>query len=102
MSEEKKKMMDENELEKVTGGELPIEFGEMIEIRRDSKGNATHFQETRYGVPVEGAVWHYVCPHCGRLLHRGVLGRMYCDPCDEGWFAELSLKRVEGFYPGCE
>ena len=94
--------MNDNELEKVTGGELPVDFNEVIVIRRDSKGNPTHFQETCYGAPIEGAVHHYVCPHCGRLLHQGALGRMYCDPCDESWWANFSLKQVSGFYPGCE
>ncbi len=102
MSEEKR-MMNDNELEKVTGGELPFDTGaDVICIRRDSKGNPTHFQGTRSGIPIEGNVWHYVCPHCGRLLHEGFLGRMYCDPCDESWIAGFTIGLVAGFYPGCE
>ena len=97
------KSMNDNELEKVTGGDIPIDIAcETIVIRQDSKGNPTHFQNARSGTPIEGAVWHYVCPHCGRLLHQGALGRMYCDPCDEGWFPNFSIEPVSGFYPGCE
>ena len=34
----------------------------------------------------------YLCPNCGRPVHKGTLGRFYCDPCDESWFLESNLK----------
>lgn len=33
----------------------------------------------------DGEIWHYTCPRCGRILHQGTLGLLYCDPCDD-WF----------------
>ena len=71
----------------------------VVVIRTDSRGNATHWQEYR-GNEAVGAPFHYVCPHCGRLLHEGFLGRKYCDPCDEGWMS-IHLQRTNGIYPGC-
>ncbi len=101
MSEENKKTLSDEGLGNVNGG-----FGQIIDdlkvIRRDSKGNPTHFKQIccgEYGDTER--IFHYVCPHCGGLLHQGFLGRMYCDPCDEGWFMG-SLEAVNGFYPGCE
>ena len=32
-----------------------------------------------------GEVYHYICPKCGRILHQGTMGVLYCDPCDD-WF----------------
>lgn len=99
--EEIKMILSDEELDKVTGGyEGHSVIGSLNVIRRDSKGNPTHFEITHDGKTTR--IWHYVCPHCGGLLHQGFLGRMYCDPCDESWFAGVSLERVEGFYPGCE
>ncbi len=33
----------------------------------------------------------YLCPNCGRPVHRGDLGKFYCDPCDDSWFWEDDL-----------
>lgn len=71
-------------------------------IRWDARGNVTHWQAYYVGTPCRNP-FHYVCPRCGRLLHAGTLGRLYCDPCDESWFdftIPSSCKR-EGIYPGC-
>lgn len=100
MNEQKQSVKDE-ELEQVTGGEMisPVEWNKVI--RRDSKGNATHWKPNYGDEHKDG--FHYVCPHCGRLLHEGALGRLYCDPCDEGWFY-FSLPKSslhDGIYPGC-
>lgn len=107
---EKKKMnemnqpLTEQDLEEISGGAGPgVSYSRqtLMIIRRDSKGNPTHFQNYFDGVLLDEP-YHYVCPHCGRLLHQGVFNRMYCDPCDESWWADFSLKRVSGFYPGWE
>ena len=34
----------------------------------------------------------YLCPRCGRPVHKGWGWRFYCDPCDESWFVELALE----------
>lgn len=34
----------------------------------------------------------YLCPNCGRPVHYGGYGFFFCDPCDEKWWEELSLK----------
>ena len=90
------------ELEQVSGGQLSEpSWTEVKAIRWDSRGNATHWQSFRHGEPISEP-YHYVCPHCGRLLHKGTLSRLYCDPCDEGWFRPNlpSSSCRHGFYPG--
>ena len=77
--------MNAQELEQVSGGRvctrLPWDVPSVEEVvLRDRKGNPTHYS-------CEGETYHYVCPNCGRLLHEGTLDRLYCDPCDESWFA---------------
>lgn len=110
MSEENKKVLSDEEIKNALSGEElgnvnggiggNSAIGDFKVIRRDSKGNPTHFEMVRVGKTVR--IFHYVCPHCGGLLHQGFLGRMYCDPCDESWFVGISLEAVDGFYPGCE
>ncbi len=34
----------------------------------------------------------YLCPNCGRPVHYGSGWRYYCDPCNESWFFESSLR----------
>ena len=34
-----------------------------------------------------GEVYHYICPKCGRILHKGSFGYLFCDPCDD-WFTD--------------
>ena len=60
----------------------------------DSQGNVTHWKSEIKGV------YHYECPKCGRLLHNGSGGYLYCDPCDK-WFSSSlfgSAVEVEGWY----
>ena len=87
----KNEELREDQLEQISGGELPITWaldgaGETLKVlRRDSRGNPIYLQSYRDGTPV-GMPFYFVCPHCGRVLHYGALSRLYCDPCDEGWF----------------
>ena len=94
-----KEELHEEQLEQASGGFFGTE--EVEACRWDSKGNGTHF--AMRNDPFKQC-WHYVCPHCGRLLHKGFLGRLYCDPCDESWFpgilATENCQRM-GVYPGC-
>lgn len=89
----KKEELSEEKLEQVSGGELPITWAldgceenenphTVKVLRRDGRGNPVYWQSGR-----DGRFFFYVCPHCGRVLHEGTLSRLYCDPCDEGWFS---------------
>lgn len=83
----------EEELEQISGGVYkPSTIGPWPDtvVRRDSRGNPTHWRKN-------GRVYHYICPHCKSLLHQGTLSRLYCDPCDESWFA-ISLSSKKGYY----
>ena len=73
-------------LEEVSGGGHEHAFTHTEVVERDSKGNPTHWREMCRGKWVSKP-YYYLCPKCGRLLHGGTLGRLYCDPCDESWFA---------------
>lgn len=106
----KKEKLEEQNLEEITGGsafgnEMPsFEVSNESEkaVRWDSKGNPTHWQTYKNTTKV-GEPYHFVCPHCGRLLHEGAFYRLYCDPCDEGWFV-ITLPEGcyrKGIYPGC-
>ena len=63
-------------------------------VGSDSQGNTTHWRLA------DGDVYHYVCPKCGRLLHKGTLAMLYCDPCDEWYSSSIfgSAVRVKGWY----
>lgn len=97
--------LSEEQLEQASGG-YGGDIGHQVavdeSIRWDSRGNATHWQPCFRGSPYQNP-YHYVCSHCGRLLHEGTFGRLYCDPCDESWFRITipSSCKHEGFYPGC-
>lgn len=102
MEETKKsEALSQEKLEQVSGGTCVPVHEPIINrvIRTDSRGNPTHWQGYCGDMEHDGP-FHYVCPHCGGLLHEGFFGRLYCDPCDESWFV-VSLHRREGFYPGC-
>ena len=98
--------LSEEKLAQVSGGELPIDyvvdsFGTEKVLRRDSRGNPVYWQRFRDGKSV-AEPFFYVCPHCGRVLHEGALDRLYCDPCNEGWFLfnlPSGCKRY-GSFPG--
>ena len=99
---EMKQPLKDEVLRQASGGSCRSASEDDKPIRWDAKGNPTHWQEY---VPESDAYepYHYRCPHCGRLLHEGALGRLYCDPCDEGWF-RINLPwgcRYEDLYPGC-
>lgn len=78
-------------------GDVNYEDNDPTAVGADSKGNTTHWQ------CANGDVYHYECPKCGRLLHQGTLGLLYCDPCDE-WFTSPifgsfgSAVEVKGWY----
>ena len=94
--------LSDGNMEMVAGGSNRSENKENKPVRWDSKGNETHWLEYCRDDD-EYEPYHYRCPYCGRLLHKGALGRLYCDPCDEGWFA-INIPwgcRYEGIYPGC-
>lgn len=108
--EKRNREMSEEELDQVSGGEGVAEVTQRISmgvtrvVRWDSRGNPTHWQEcTHIGDTPLSEAWHFVCPHCGRLLHQGALRRLYCDPCDEGWFMGNlpGESKRKGIYPGC-
>ena len=80
----------EETLEQVSGGIYKPAVEIDVVVRRDSKGRPTHWR-SRSGADY-GKVYYYVCPHCGRLLHEGFFGRLFCDPCDESWFG-ISLSQ---------
>ena len=40
-------------------------------------------------------LYYYPCPKCGKPMHEGTLGNMYCDPCDY-WKMTVSLQRWNG------
>ena len=60
------------------------------EWKRDSQGRVTHWK-TEKGPRYQ--ILHYTCPRCGRILHRGTMGYLYCDPCDD-WFMSGPDKMV--------
>lgn len=104
IDEAKKSLQEElsqGTLEQVAGGGRSASE-EDKPIRWDAKGNPTHW--LRYCEELDGyEPYHYRCPYCGGLLHEGALGRMYCDPCDEGWF-RINIPWgccYEDLYPGC-
>ena len=60
------------------------------EWKRDSQGRVTHWK-TEDGPRFQ--ILHYTCPKCGRILHQGTMGVLYCDPCDD-WFMSSPENRV--------
>lgn len=80
----------EEDLEQISGGKYKPAGAFDKVVCRDSRGNPTHWQAVR-GANC-GKIYHYICPHCKGLLHKGAFERLYCDPCDESWFA-ISLSR---------
>ena len=76
------------------GGDGDCNDNNPTPVGSDSQGNTTHWQHAN------GDVYHYVCAKCGRLLHKGTLTRLYCDPCDEWYSSSIfgSAVRVKGWY----
>ena len=77
--------LDDSELNEVAGG---------MDVYHDTKNNKYY---KWYGG--NNTSHKYRCPHCGRLLHEGLLSvikidigaRYFCDACDEQWFFEKKL-----------
>ena len=76
------------------GGDGDCNDNNPTPVGSDSQGNTTHWRLA------DGDVYHYVCPKCGRLLHKGTLTMLYCDPCDEWYSSSIfgSAVRVKGWY----
>ena len=76
------------------GGDGDCNDNNPTPVGSDSQGNTTHWRLA------DGDVYHYVCPKCGRLLHKGTLAMLYCDPCDEWYSSSIfgSAVRVKGWY----
>ena len=55
--------------------------------KTDSQGRVTHW------IKNTGEIVHYTCPRCGRILHEGTMGYLFCDPCDD-WFSKGGANKV--------
>lgn len=107
MEDNKQNELSEEKLEQVSGGELPIAWaldgapGAEKVLRRDGRGNPVYWQGCQDGKGITEP-YFYICPHCGRVLHQGTFNRLYCDPCDEGWFRTSLPDRCKryGSFPG--
>ena len=87
--------LPDESLDAVAGGGDGIwNVNDPTPVGSDSQGNTTHWRLA------DGDVYHYVCPKCGRLLHKGTLAMLYCDPCDEWYSSSIfgSAVRVKGWY----
>ena len=76
--------LSDQELAQASGGRDPSgrtdhDAGLPTAWKTDSHGRVTHWKTE------SGEIYHYTCPRCGRILHQGTLGLLYCDPCDD-WF----------------
>ena len=86
--------LSDQELAQASGGNggdqngLATALEEVVVMKRDSQGRATHWKNGN------GEIWHYICPRCGRILHFGTLGYLYCDPCDD-WFSRGANKVID-------
>ena len=80
--------LSDQELAQASGGEGDAgKAGETYVWKRDSQGRATHWIQ-------DGEIWHYICPRCGRILHRGTFYLWYCDPCDD-WFTDGQIRVID-------
>lgn len=83
--------LSDQELEQATGGQIDVGAvmnAESKIARTDSQGRPTHWNKRN------GGTYHFTCPTCGRTLHEGSLGLLYCDPCDE-WYTSSGANRVD-------
>ena len=67
--------MTDSQLKTVAGasGRVPGELCERIEC---SKGECGRFWLKSH------VIEYQPCSHCGKPMHEGTLGFLYCDPCD--------------------
>ena len=77
--------LSDQELAQASGGGFQG-LDKSHEWKRDSQGRVTHRISG-------GTIYHYTCPKCGRILHEGTMGVLYCDPCDD-WFMPGSANMV--------
>ena len=77
--------LSDQELAQASGGKYK-EYVDDI-WKRDSQGRVTHWKKD------SGAIYHYTCPTCGRILHEGTMGYLFCDPCDD-WFSKGGANKV--------
>ena len=78
--------LSDQELAQASGGEYK-EYVDDI-WKRDSQGRVTH-RKTEFE-----EIYHYTCPKCGRILHEGTMGYLFCDPCDD-WFSGGANKVID-------
>ena len=79
--------LSDQELAQASGGGALGSAGAASEWKKDSQGRVTHWKTG------SGQIFHYTCPRCGRILHEGTMGVLYCDPCDD-WFMAGSANMV--------
>ena len=77
--------LSDQELAQASGGGKAVKA---YVWKRDSQGRVTHWKKNN------GEIVHYTCPRCGRILHLGTLGCLYCDPCDDRWFFWDNVNKV--------
>ena len=76
--------LSDQELAQASGGNA----GGMATVwKKDSQGRVTHWKTG------SGQIFHYTCPTCGRILHEGTMGYLFCDPCDD-WFSKGGANKV--------
>ena len=78
--------LSDQELAQASGGLDPY-GGKDTTWKTDSRGRTTHWKKAN------GLIYHFTCPRCGRILHMGSLGFLYCDPCDD-WFLSGGTNKV--------
>ena len=79
--------LSDQELAQASGGGGDINGSAACVWKRDSQGRVTHWKKD------SGAIYHYTCPTCGRILHEGTMDYLFCDPCDD-WFSKLGANKV--------
>ena len=91
-SKPQRRELSDQELAQASGGAdgFAEPKNKWYEWKRDSQGRVTHWK-TEDGPRFQ--ILHYTCPKCGRILHEGTMGFLYCDPCDD-WFSKLGANKV--------
>ena len=79
--------LSDQELAQASGGGALGSAGAASEWKKDSQGRVTHWKTG------SGQIFHYTCPRCGRILHEGTMGYLFCDPCDD-WFSKGGANKV--------
>ena len=36
-------------------------------------------------IGIDGTITYWPCPSCGKPMHKGALGRKFCDPCNSSY-----------------